>query len=134
MNFSLIRSFIADQAEAKDIVYRHYGVAPDTKALEWVAVRESLREEHQSNPFADKFYPHGYGLELAINDLYIDYDYSREGYPDGFDKWRLYVYLMGGKFNNSGPDDYIYQRLSGWFDELEVAGKIVEKDNLYYLK
>jgi len=134
MNLSLIRSFIADQTTAKDIVYRHFGVAPNTKAMNWASVLEKVRRDYEVNPFAQKFYPHGYGLELAVDDLYIDFDYSKEGYPDGFDKWRLYVHLMGGKFDNNGPDNYIYDRLSDWFEGLVFEGKIVERDNLFYLK
>jgi hypothetical protein len=133
MNLSLIRSFIADQVSAKDIVYQRFGVAPNTKAMDWWLVREQVRQQYAANPFAKQFYPHGSGLELAMDDLYIDFDYSNEGHPDGFDKWRLYVYLMGGKFNNNGPDNYIYQRMSAWFDGLALAGKIVHRDNLYYL-
>lgn len=133
MNLAIIRSFIADQIRAKEIVCQRYGVAPNTKAMEWVAVRESIREEYQSNPFADKFYPHGCGLEIAVDGLYIDFDYSREGYADGFDAWRLYVYLMAGDFNNNGPDNYICDRVFDWFEGLVTEGTIVQLDNLYYL-
>ncbi|OVE76073.1 hypothetical protein BVX97_02265 [bacterium E08(2017)] len=133
MNLSIIDSFIIDQRKAKELLHEKLGVSPDIKAIDWVNSYSDVMEKYKNNPFAITFYPHGFGLELAVGDLYIDYDYSKEGLPDGFDAWRLYVYIMAGDFNNNGPDDYFCHRVLEWFRKLESDGKVVQHDNLYYL-
>jgi hypothetical protein len=35
------------------------------------------------------FYAHGYGVELKIKGLIIDFDWGDKGQGDGFDVWRL---------------------------------------------
>ena len=134
MNIGIIRAFIADQRVAKSIVFQELGVPPDIKAIEWSMRHSAIMAKYQEKPFADVFYPHGYGLELQIGDRYIDFDYSREGRQNGFDEWRIFVYLIGGwPYNDSHPsDDLLNERVRNWFEKLEAEKRIERLDNLYY--
>ena len=87
---------------------------------------------NDGSPFADTFRPHGYGLELQIGDLYIDYDYSQTGRADGFDSWRIFVYLMAGQFDNRGQDKYISDQIDNWIETLLLGRATQKLDNLYY--
>ena len=40
------------------------------------------------------FYAHGYGVELKIKSLTIDFDWGDKGQADGFDVWRLYNFAV----------------------------------------
>ena len=133
MNISIISAFIADQRKAKQIVSAKLGVPEDIHAMEWATRYSDIRKRYDASPFADIFEMHGYGLELQVGDLYIDFDYSERGCADGFDSWRIFVYVMAGKFDNRGLDKHISDRIDDWFDDLISAGRIAELDNLYYL-
>ncbi len=134
MNCSILDAFIADQRRAKSIVADKLGVPVDIPALEWSLRHNEICEAYASKPFADAFTPHGYGLEFQTGDLYIDYDYSERGRPDGFDAWRIFVYLLAGDYDCNGPDDHLQERVSRWFETLVRTRKIEQLDNLYYLR
>lgn len=131
MNFDVLRSFIADQRQAKELVSKNFHLPVDIRALDWVFQSRSVRKRYAENPFAQIFRPHGYGLELKVGDLHIDYDYSSEGRPDGFDAWRLYVYMMGTKFDDRDED--LIDHIREWIDKLHSSGRLIRPDNLYYL-
>ena len=102
-------------------------------AVEWATRFPEIRDAYNENPFAEIFSPHGFGLELKIGDLYIDYDYSQTGRPDGFDAWRIFVYVTAGEYDNNGPDKYFCDRIFQWFGEMVQSGYIVQLDNLHYI-
>lgn len=133
MNLSILNAFIADQQRAKSIVASHLDIPLNITAFDWASQLLEISDVYGDDPFADVFQPHGYGLELQIGDLYIDYDYSRSGRPDGFDAWRIFVYITAGKYDNNGPDKHIYDRVDEWFVELIQAELVTKLDNLYYL-
>ncbi len=132
MNISIINSFLSDQRQAKQIVSQKLGVDVNIPALDWSLQHLQICEAYDASPFADIFRPHGYGLELQIGDLYIDFDYSRTGRPDGFDSWRIFIYSMAGHFDNRGPDKYTSDRIDNWIKSLALDGRIQQLDNLYY--
>lgn len=133
MNLALLQAFIADQRRAKALVASELGFAADMPALEWAGRFPEIRDAYAANPFADVFRPHGYGLELKTADLYIDYDYSESGRPDGFDQWRLFTYFTAGDFDNRGPEASIYEGIGTWFNKLIAEGRVTKYDNLFYL-
>jgi len=133
LNISILKAFIADQRKAKQIVSARLGIAENIPAREWAFKYPEIQQSYDSCPFADDFRPHGYGLELQIGDLYIDYDYSEMGLADGFDSWRVFVYVMVGQFDNWGQDKYISDRIDTWIEGLIRDGRIERWDNLYYL-
>jgi hypothetical protein len=111
MNRSVLNSFIADQRKAKAIVSANLEVPQDIRAFEWALQHSEIRDAYNASPFAEIFRPHGYGLELKIGNLYIDFDYSETGRADGFDAWRIFVYLTAGQFNINGPDEHLSDRI-----------------------
>ena len=133
MNRSILNAFLADQRTAKSIVAAQLNIPLDIPALEWAARLTEVLEAYTASPFAHIFKPHGFGLELRIGDLYIDYDYSESGRPDGFDAWRLFVYLTAGDYDNNGPDLHLSDRIDEWFDKQVTDAKFVKLDNLYYV-
>ena len=134
MNLAILHAFIADQRKAKDLVAKQLNLPPDIPAIEWADQYSNILKQFAARPFADVFIPHGFGLELRIGDFYIDFDYSKEGRPDGFDEWRIFVYITAGKYDNRGPDQYLRDRIFDWFVELRQSGKVTQhSDNLYYL-
>jgi hypothetical protein len=132
MNLSIITSFIRDQRRARQIVFEKLEVPVDIPALEWAMQFREVQNKYQVCPFADIFRPHGYGLELQMGDLYIDFDYSEQGRADGFDSWRIFTYLMAGDYDNNGSDVHICDRVFDWISTLDRAGRIQRLDNLYY--
>jgi hypothetical protein len=133
MNFRILKAFIEDQRKAKRIVFEHLGVPQDIAAMDWVVRHRSIYEAYQKAPFAEVFRPHGYGLELKIGALHIDFDYSREGRADGFDAWRIFAYMKKGKFDNHRPEEPEYGQVSAWLEKLCAIGGVSHPDNLYYL-
>ena len=133
MNESILLAFIADQRKAKRIVADRLGLLENIPALDWVDRYTEILCKYEAQPFADVFVPHGFGLELKMGEFYIDYDYSKTGRPDGFDAWRIYVYLMAGNYDNNGPDNYFCNRVFQWIDELARSGRLIKEDSLYYL-
>jgi hypothetical protein len=132
MNLSIINSFVADQRRAKQIVSEKLGVPEDIPALQWASLYTRISHAYEASPFADVFRPHGYGLELQIGELYIDYDYSKTGRGDGFDAWRVFAWMMAGQFDNRSQDKYISDRIHDWIGSLAQAGRVQKLDNLYY--
>jgi hypothetical protein len=133
MNRSILRAFLADQRTAKAIVSENLGIPQDICALEWASRLSEIRNGYNASPFAEVFTPHGYGLELKVGDLYIDYDYSTTGRADGFDAWRIFVYLTAGEYDNNGPDNHLADRVFAWFRQMIDSGYLVHGDNLYYI-
>lgn len=133
MNISILKTFLADQRRAKRLVSEKLGIPENIRALEWAIRSRELRKSYDACPFASVFRIHGYGLEIEVDDLYIDFDYSEQGLADGFDSWRIFVYIMAGQFDNRGTDKHISDRIDKWFDELIQLGRIEKLDNLYYL-
>ncbi|ADB15840.1 hypothetical protein Psta_1158 [Pirellula staleyi DSM 6068] len=134
MNTSILNTFLSDQRRAKRLVSDKLGIPENIRALDWAVHSCELRKSYDVCPFANVFRIHGYGLEIQVDDLHVDFDYSEQGLADGFDSWRIFVYIMAGRFDNRGTDKHISDRVDGWFDELIQLGRIEKRDNLYYLK
>jgi hypothetical protein len=56
---------------------------------EWVTIcaESGLYKVRRVNGLG--FYAHGYGIELTLDGVTIDFDWGEVGEPDGFDAWRL---------------------------------------------
>ncbi|MBA4029554.1 MAG: hypothetical protein C0478_01350 [Planctomyces sp.] len=132
MNISIVNSFLADQRRAKRILSAKLGIPYDIRALEWAFRSAENRRSYMASPFAEIFRIHGYGIELKIGDLHIDFDYSESGRPDGFDSWRIFIFITDGKYGHTDSDDHISERVDEWFKELVRIGRIERLDNLYY--
>lgn len=73
-------------------------------------------------------YAHGYGIELKIGPLTIDFDWGANGEPDGFDGWRLYNFAL----DNLPDIECTHADVNGWLDDALGDGELTKEGNLYY--
>lgn len=73
-------------------------------------------------------YTHGFGIELKIEDLTIDFDWGENGEPDGFDAWRLYNYTL----DNGGPESFTHDSIQTIIDDALAAGELIKSGTLYF--
>lgn len=73
-------------------------------------------------------YAHGYGIELRIDSLTIDFDWGSNGEPDGFDDWRLY------RFNIDNPCEIecSHDDVNDWLKRAYADGELLREGSLYY--
>ena len=121
------------QRQAKDLIRRELGVPPNTRALAWEANHSKIKAAYEAAPFANTFFIHGLGVRIKTNDIDIDFDYSEKGYEDGFDDWRIFMFLVGCDPEKWDPKGNLFRAIRQWFTELETNGHIKMRDNLYYL-
>jgi hypothetical protein len=74
-------------------------------------------------------YSHGYGIELLIGRLTIDFDWGEFGEPDGFDVWRLWNFA---RLNPSASPCPEHSEVRTWVQEAAAAGELVQDRYLYY--
>jgi len=48
-----------------------------------------------------KIRPHGYGMEIVIDGIIIDFDFGELGEINGFDAWRLYYFVKSNNINST---------------------------------
>lgn len=96
--------------------------------VEWVflCIEHDLNKQHSLQGVG--IYTHGYGVELKISDLTIDFDWGEQGEPDGFDAWRLYNFTL----DNGPADTYSYEQIQEWIDQSLAAGELIQSGPLYY--
>lgn len=99
------------------------------------AWREGLLEKSGALIDGTKYEFHGIGCCLSFNDHEVDFDFSSDSRPDGFDLWRLWRYAK------QFPDRFSrYQNKSEVqkdFNELIAASMVVRlfstESTLYFL-
>jgi hypothetical protein len=74
-------------------------------------------------------YAHGYGIELVIDGVTIDFDWGERGEPDGFDVWRLWIFA---RLNPSVVTCPEHAQVGEWIEEAAAAGELVQDRYLYY--
>jgi hypothetical protein len=75
------------------------------------------------------FYAHGYGVELTLEDMTIDFDWGDAGEADGFDAWRLWKFIDDNKLDIQCNDD---SQVDEWLQQAYRAGELTKDDHLYY--
>jgi hypothetical protein len=73
-------------------------------------------------------YAHGYGIELKIGDLTIDFDWGPSGEPDGFDAWRLYNFTL----DNPTGVACTHEEVIRWIDEAYANGELERIEYTYF--
>jgi len=73
-------------------------------------------------------YAHGYGIELKIGTLTIDFDWGAKGEPDGFDGWRLYNFSR----DNLPKIKCEHLEVNSWFESALEVGELIKGGKLYY--
>lgn len=71
---------------------------------------------------------HGFGVELKIGDLTIDFDWGFNGEPDGFDGWRLYNFTL----DNETGVKCTHEEVNAWLEEAERDGELIQGRYLYF--
>jgi hypothetical protein len=74
-------------------------------------------------------YAHGYGIELTLDGVRIDFDWGDAGEPDGFDAWRLWNFVQ---VNEIAVDCGGYAQVRSWLEEAAVRGELTRDTCLYY--
>jgi hypothetical protein len=74
------------------------------------------------------FYAHGYGVELKIRGLIIDFDWGDNGEADGFDVWRLYNFAV----ENHSSFSASFAAIESWMATSLQNGELVKEGYTYY--
>jgi len=73
-------------------------------------------------------YAHGYGIELKIENLTIDFDWGDHGEPDGFDGWRLWNF----RTDNCSQVGCTHTDVISWLEDSHNDGELIKQGSLYY--
>jgi hypothetical protein len=73
-------------------------------------------------------YTHGYGVELKIGNLTIDFDWGPNGERDVFDAWRLYNFTID---NVTGVDSSHFDVID-WIEAAHNAGELAKIEYNYF--
>jgi hypothetical protein len=97
-------------------------------AIEWVSICSThhLHGVRELNGVGIRV--HGYGVELKIGALTIDFDWGENGEVDGFDGWRLYVYAL----DNCPDIQFTHSMINEWIEGAVAKGELIQEDSLYY--
>ena len=74
------------------------------------------------------FYAHGYGVELKIKGLIIDFDWGDNGEGDGFDVWRLYIFGV----ENHSSFSASFAAIESWMATSLQEGELLKEGSTYY--
>lgn len=118
---SLIEEFRAAQDIGVSTLVNALGIPRPSSDLDWLHYccqngLHSIDELHGVG-----IYAHGYGVELKIGSLTIDFDWGENGEPDGFDAWRLWNFRL----DNHPEIACSYELARQWLDSAStrVIGK-----------
>jgi hypothetical protein len=79
-----------------------------------------------------RYRKHGYGCDVTGDSWSVDFDFGDEGQIDGFDEWRLEIFLME---NPQSSEVTTVEHLRNSFRAAVEAGEIIYSGrHLYYLK
>ena len=73
-------------------------------------------------------YAHGFGIELKIEGLTINFDWGDHGEPDGFDGWRLWNF----RTDNCPEVECSHKEVNKWLQRAYNDGELVKDTTLYY--
>jgi Domain of unknown function (DUF6896) len=105
------------------------GVCLPTSNREWVAICADCGLHTIRSINGIGVYVHGYGIELVLDDVMIDFDWGELGEPDGFDAWRLWRFVSVNRIDV--PCESMAQ-VRGWLEEAHQCGEL-KQDQLYGL-
>ena len=99
-----------------------------TSGPDWVhyCCAQGLQQINELNGIP--IYAHGYGIELKINELTIDFDWGPNGEPDGFDAWRLYNFTL----DNATGVQCTHKEVIEWIEASLKNGELERIDSTYF--
>ena len=124
----LIRQFRAAQDHAVNTLVHDLGIPIPESNLSWPIYcgANGLYQKRRINGI--DFHSHGYGVELKFPDLTIDFDWGKNGEPDGFDAWRLYNFSR----DNCPDDEFSHLGIGQWLEDAYSDGELTKLGNLYF--
>lgn len=126
--FTLIRSYIDAVARATNLLQAS-GIKLPTSCADWAAA-PVIPCGTLGGGF--RYQKHGYGCDVTGDGWSVDFDFGDEGQIDGFDEWRLVIFLTE---NPQATEVTTIEHLSNSFRAAVEAGEIVYSGrHLYYLK
>ena len=88
--------------------------------------KNKLRETRERSGVSIRI--HGYGVELKVDGLTIDFDWGDNGEPDGFDAWRLWNFRL----DNCTEIECTYEDVEAWLATAYNDGELLKDTKLYY--
>lgn len=88
---ALIKDYLASVSRAVQLLAQG-GISQPCSNTEW-----ACNDVPQTGilPGGVKYYKHGYGCAVHLNDGTVDFDFGENGENDGFDTWRLSGFAQG---------------------------------------
>ena len=133
---SIIRRFRADQDLGVGLLSERLGIEPPSSNIAWA---RGLQQEGRQSAIAIferaremgmYVRPHGFGIELRIDGLTVDFDWGDRGEAYGFDLYRLWNHC----FCNKLYFDVITEKLlTRYFEHSVAQGQFHRDDHLFYL-
>jgi hypothetical protein len=96
---------------------------------EWVAICAECGLYHVRWVNGIEIYVHGYGIELVLPDVTIDFDWGDEGEPDGFDAWRLWNFVRENRLDVKCEG---HSQMISWVEQAHECRKLTKDNYLYY--
>jgi hypothetical protein len=96
---------------------------------EWVKICHECRLHAVRHVNGIGVRAHGYGIELALDGVTIDFDWGDLGEPDGFDAWRLWNFV---RVNRIKVDRGSFSQIRSWLEEAAALGELTQDQRLYY--
>ena len=113
----------------RDVLGSAVGVRLPTSNHEWVTICAECGLYQIDWVSGIEVYAHGYGIELIVDGLTIDFDWGDHGEPDGFDCWRLWNFARGNGLPL--PCESSVQ-VRSWLEEAAARGELTRDTHLYY--
>lgn len=106
-----------------------FGVRLPATNREWVTICEQcgLYKVRHVNDIG--VYAHGFGIELVLDGVTIDFDWGDSGEPDGFDAWRLWNFV---RENGIAVKCGRVSQVRTWLEEAAALGELDQDRLLYY--
>lgn len=125
---SLIRQFRNAQDVAVAIIAQNFQISLPQSGPDWgrYCCDNGLQQLTDLNGIP--IYAHGFGIELKIGDLTIDFDWGPNGEPDGFDAWRLYNFTRDNETGVSCSHDSVIH----WIDDAYSRGELERIEYTYF--
>ena len=124
----LIGSFRRAQDVAVATLTGKLGIPRPASNRDWLRVCAEHRLYQIKELEGVQICAHGYGIELIIGDLTIDFDWGENGEPDGFDAWRLWIHAEESCRNVDCTEASVQE----WLDSATRDGELVKVGKLYF--
>jgi len=124
--FTLIRNYIDAVAHAAALLEAS-GISLPTSNDNWAATPVSPQGELGDGV---RYQKHGYGCDVTGHGWSVDFDFGEDGQIDGFDEWRLRIFLTE---NPRSIGTMTVEHLRNSFHAAVAAGEVIYSGHLYYL-